>query len=179
MSRIGKLPITVPEGVEVKVSRANIITISGPKGELKQEIEKDIKVKNKDGVITVTRPSDNKKHRALHGLSRALLNNMVVGVTTGFEKKLEVVGVGYRIEKKGSTLVLNIGYSHSVEMEDPEGVVTEVVGNNGILVKGIDKAEVGNHAANIRAKRPPEPYKGKGIKYADEHIVRKEGKTGA
>ena len=138
-----------------------------------------LKVEEKDGEITVARPSDNKKHRSLHGLSRALLNNMVTGVTVGYEKKLQVVGVGYRIEKKGKLLVLNIGYSHSVEMEDPEGVVTEVLPQNEILIKGIDKAIVGNYAAKIRAKRPPEPYKGKGIKYFDERIIRKEGKTGA
>ena len=179
MSRIGKLPISVPEDVTVKISRANLITVTGPKGELTQQIDKDMKVKNKDGIVTVVRPSDNKKHRSLHGLSRALINNMVIGVTVGYEKKLQVVGVGYRIEKKGNLLVLNIGYSHSVEMVDPEGVLTETLPNNEILIKGIDKAIVGNYAAKIRAKRPPEPYKGKGIRYFDEHVVRKEGKTGA
>jgi len=179
MSRIGKLPISVPADVTIKISRANLITVTGPKGELTQQIDKDMKVKNKDGVVTVTRPSDNKKHRSLHGLSRALINNMVIGVTVGYEKKLQVVGVGYRIEKKDNLLVLNIGYSHSVEMVDPEGVITETLPNNEILIKGIDKAIVGNYAAKIRAKRPPEPYKGKGIKYFDEHVVRKEGKTGA
>lgn len=179
MSRIGKMPITIPEGVEVKVGRDNKITVKGPKGTLEQVINPDIKVKSKDGVITVTRPSDDKEHRSLHGLSRTLINNMVVGVSQGFEKKLEVNGVGYRVAKQGNKIVMNLGYSHQVEVEESEGITLEVPDQNTIIVKGTNKQTVGQFAAEIREKRPPEPYKGKGIKYADEHIRRKEGKTGA
>ena len=179
MSRIGKMPITIPEGVEVKVGRDNKITVKGPKGTLEQKINPDIKVKSKDGVITVTRPSDDKEHRSLHGLSRTLINNMIVGVSQGFEKKLEVNGVGYRAAKQGSDLVMNLGYSHQVIVPEIEGITVEVPDQNTIIVKGINKQIVGQFAAEVREKRPPEPYKGKGIKYADEHIRRKEGKTGA
>ena len=179
MSRIGKMPINIPEGVEVKVGRDNKITVKGPKGTLEQYINADIKVKSKDGVITVTRPSDDKEHRSLHGLSRTLINNMIVGVSQGFEKKLEVNGVGYRAAKQGRDLVMNLGYSHQVIIPEIEGITVEVPDQNTIIVKGINKQMVGQFAAEVREKRPPEPYKGKGIKYADEHIRRKEGKTGA
>ncbi len=177
MSRIGRQPITVPEKVSMEIGKNNLITIKGPKGELKEQIHKDIKVEQKDGQLFVIRPTDNKMHRSLHGLSRALLNNMVTGVTQGFEKKLQVVGVGYKCEKKGKTLVLNVGYSHPIEMADPDGIETAVAGNE-ITVKGINKSDVGNYAAKIREQRPPEPYKGKGIRYQDERIIRKEGKAG-
>ncbi len=177
MSRIGRQPITVPESVSMEVGKNNLITIKGPKGELKEQIHKDMTIEQEDGQLSVTRPTDNKMHRSLHGLSRALLNNMVTGVTQGFEKKLQVVGVGYKCEKKGNTLVLNLGYSHPIEMVDPDGVETAVAGNE-ISIKGIDKSVVGNYAAKIREQRPPEPYKGKGIRYVDERIVRKEGKAG-
>lgn len=177
MSRIGKQPIPVPQGVSVEVGKNNVITIKGPKGSLKEQFNKDIMVQEENGQILVTRPTDNKMHRSLHGLSRALLNNMVIGVTQGFEKKLQIVGVGYKCEKKGKTLVLNLGYSHPIEMVDPEGIETTVAGNE-ITVSGMDKAIVGNYAAKIREMRPPEPYKGKGIRYFNERIVRKEGKTG-
>lgn len=178
MSRIGLKPITVPAGVEVTVD-SNVITVKGPKGTLSQEISKDMKVEVKDGVVTVSRPNDEREMRSQHGLARTLINNMVVGVTEGYEKKLELVGVGYKAEKKGKTLVLSLGYSHPVELEDPEGITTDCPSQTEISVKGIDKAFVGNYAANIRAWRRPEPYKGKGIKYAGEHIRRKEGKAGA
>lgn len=176
MSRIGKQPIDLPKDVTIDYGKNNLITIKGPKGELSEKFHKDIKIEENDGQIVVTRPTDNKAHKSLHGLSRALLNNMVIGVTSGFEKKLQVIGVGYKCEKKGKVLVLNLGYSHPIEMQDPEGIETVVAGNE-ITVKGNDKAIVGNYAAKIREKRPPEPYKGKGIRYADEYVRRKEGKT--
>lgn len=176
MSRIGKLPIVLPAGVTIEHGKNNLIIVKGPKGQLQEQIHKDIKVEEVDGQILVTRPTDNKVHRSLHGLSRTLVNNMVTGVTEGFQKKLQVVGVGYKCEKKDKTLVLNLGYSHPIEMADPDGIETTVE-KNDILVKGINKSLVGNYAANIRSKRPPEPYKGKGIKYHDEYIRRKEGKT--
>ena len=179
MSRIGNMPITLPAGVEVKVGKDNKITVKGPNGTLEQYISKDIKVKSKDGVITVARPSDDKEHRSLHGLSRTLINNMIVGVSQGFEKKLEVNGVGYRATKQGNKLVMNLGYSHQVEVSEVDGIKIDVPDQNTIIVKGNDKQKVGQFAAEIREKRPPEPYKGKGIKYADEVIKRKEGKTGA
>lgn len=179
MSRIGKKPVVVPAGVEVAVDANNVVTVKGPKGQLSQEISKLINVEVADGVINVTRSSDHREHRSQHGLSRTLINNMVVGVTEGFEKKLQLVGVGYKAEKKGNTLVLNLGYSHPVELVDPEGITTECPSATDVVVKGIDKAFVGNYAANIRAWRKPEPYKGKGVKYADEVIRRKEGKAGA
>ena len=177
MSRIGKLPIHVPAGVTVTI-KDNVVTVKGPKGELVQEVNPDINVTLEDGVIHLTRPTDDKNHRALHGLYRSLINNMVVGVTEGYTKKLEVNGVGYRAAKSGNKLTLNLGYSHPVEMIVPEGIETELEGQNKITVKGIDKEKVGQYAAEIRDKRRPEPYKGKGIKYADEVIRRKVGKTG-
>ena len=178
MSRIGIKPIVVPAGVEVTVD-GNVITVKGPKGQLSQEISKNMTVELNDGVLTVSRPDDDRHNRGQHGLARTLINNMVIGVTQGFEKKLQLVGVGYKAEKKGDTLVMSLGYSHPVEMKDPEGITTECPSQTEVTVKGIDKALVGNYAANIRAWRKPEPYKGKGIKYADEVIRRKEGKTGA
>lgn len=179
MSRIGIKPVDLPAGVEVKVDANNAVTVKGPKGELTEQISKLLKVEVKDGVVTVSRSSDTKAHKEQHGLARTLIDNMVVGVTNGYEKKLELVGVGYKAEKKGKTLVLNLGFSHPVELEDPEGITTEAPSATEVVVKGIDKAVVGNYAANIRAWRKPEPYKGKGIRYAGEHIRRKEGKTGA
>ena len=178
MSRIGIKPITLPAGVEVKVD-GNVVSVKGPKGELQETISSLLTVENKDGVITVSRDGDEAEKRAQHGLARTLINNMVIGVTDGFQKKLQLVGVGYKDEKKGKKLVMNLGYSHPVELEDPEGIETETPDANTIVVKGINKALVGNYAANIRAWRKPEPYKGKGIKYENEHIRRKEGKTGA
>ena len=178
MSRIGIKPITLPAGVEVKID-GNVVSVKGPKGELQETISSLLTVENKDGVVTVSRDSDEAEKRAQHGLARTLINNMVIGGSEGFQKKLQLVGVGYRAEKKGKTLVMNLGYSHPVEMEDPEGIETETPDANTVIVKGIDKALVGNYAANIRAWRKPEPYKGKGIKYEGEHIRRKEGKTGA
>ena len=177
MSRVGKMPIAIPSGVTMEVAENNKVTVKGPKGTLTRELPKEIKIEQKDGQIVLTRPDDEKRNKAMHGLSRALLNNMVIGVTDGFEKKLEVNGVGYRAAKQGKTLTLTLGYSHPVEMEDPEGIETVVDGQT-IIVKGISKEAVGQHAAVIREKRPPEPYKGKGIKYADETIRRKVGKTG-
>jgi len=179
MSRIGKKPVSLPAGVEVKVSDSNVVTVKGPKGELQEQISKKIKVEVKDGVLTVASVGDDKEARSAHGLSRTLINNMVTGVTAGFEKKLQISGVGYRAEKKGNVLVMQLGYSHPIEMQDPEGIQTEVASPTEIIVKGIDKAIVGNYAANIRAHRPPEPYKGKGVRYANEVIRRKEGKTGS
>ena len=178
MSRIGIKPITLPAGVEVKID-GNVVSVKGPKGELQETISSLLTVENKDGVITVSRDGDEAEKRSQHGLARTLINNMVVGVTQGFEKKLQLVGVGYKAEKKGKKLVMNLGYSHPVEMEDPEGITTETPDANTIIVKGIDKAQVGNYAAIVRAWRKPEPYKGKGIRYEGEHIRRKEGKTGA
>lgn len=178
MSRIGLKPVTVPAGVEVKVDEKNIVTVKGPKGQLTQAIDPSMKIEINDGILTVTRPTENKKHKSLHGLSRTLINNMIIGVTEGYEKKMEIVGVGYRAAKQGKKLVLNLGFSHLVEMEDPEGVETEVPTQLEIVVRGINKQLVGNYAAKIRAWREPEPYKGKGIRYAGEHVRRKEGKTG-
>jgi len=177
MSRIGRKPVVVPAGVEVTVN-GNVVTVKGPKGQLEQEISKNLTVEVKEGEVVVTRPSDNRDDRSQHGLARTLINNMIIGVTQGFEKKLQLIGVGYKAEKKGNKLVMNLGYSHPVEMEDPEGITTEVTSATEVVVKGSDKALVGNYAANIRAWRKPEPYKGKGIKYVDEVIRRKEGKTG-
>ena len=178
MSRIGIKPISVPAGVEVTVADGNVVTVKGPKGSLTKEFHKDMIIKCADGVITVERPSEDKLHKSLHGLTRTLVHNMVEGVTEGFAKKLEIVGVGYRAQKQGKKLVLSLGYSHPVEMEDPEGVETVVEGQNKIIVKGLSKEKVGQYAAEIRELRKPEPYKGKGIKYADEVIRRKVGKTG-
>ena len=178
MSRIGRMPIAIPAGVTVDVAENNTVTVKGPKGELKRTLPAEMDIKMEDGQLTVARPNDLKKMKSLHGLTRTLINNMIVGVTDGYEKKLEVNGVGYRASKSGKTLTLNLGYSHPVEMTDPEGIETVLEGQNIIIVKGIDKEKVGQFAANIREKRPPEPYKGKGIKYLDEHIRRKVGKTG-
>ena len=178
MSRIGKMPVTLPAGVDVKIGEGNRVTVKGPKGELGEQISKLIKVEIKEGVLTVTRGGDDKTSKAQHGLARALINNMVVGVTAGFEKKLLITGVGYKAEKKGKVLVMNLGYSHPVELEDPDGITTEAPTPTEIIVRGINKAIVGNYAADIRAWRKPEPYKGKGIRYADEKIRRKEGKAG-
>ena len=178
MSRVGKNPVPIPAGVTVNVTDGNFVTVKGPKGELKKQLSPLIDIKVEAEQAVVTRANDSKKLRELHGLTRSLLNNMVVGVTQGFEKQLEINGVGYRAQKQGKKLVLNLGYSHPVEMEDPEGIES-VVEDNKITVKGIEKDKVGQYAAQIREKRKPEPYKGKGIKYADEHIRRKVGKTGA
>ena len=178
MSRIGRMPITVPAGVTVTVTEDNFVTVKGPKGELKKQLHGDMIIKQENGVIEVVRPSEIKKHKALHGLTRTLLNNMVVGVTEGFKKELEINGVGYRAQMQGTTLVLNLGFSHNVEMVAPEGVTIEVPNPNSIIISGSDNQGVGQFAAEVREKRPPEPYKGKGIKYIDERIIRKEGKAG-
>ena len=178
MSRIGRLPVAIPAGVTVKVDEKNVVTVKGPKGELTQNIHPDMKITIEGAVLTVTRPSDDKMHRSLHGLSRTLINNMVVGVTAGYQKALDVVGVGYRAQVTGKNLVLTIGYSHPVEMVPAEGITFECPTPNKILVKGIDKQLVGATAANVRSVREPEPYHGKGIKYETEVIRRKEGKTG-
>ena len=178
MSRIGKMPIAVPAGVTVDIAENNKVTVKGPKGTLERVLPSEMEIKLDGGVITVSRPNDLKRMRSLHGLTRTLINNMVIGVTAGYEKKLEVNGVGYRAAKQGKKLVLSLGYSHPVEMIDPEGIETVLDGQNIIIVKGIDKEKVGQYAAEIRTKRAPEPYKGKGIKYADETIRRKVGKTG-
>ena len=177
MSRIGKMPIAVPAGVTVDIAENNKVTVKGPKGELSRVLASEMEIKMDGDVITVTRPNDLKRNRALHGLTRTLLNNMIIGVTEGYTKTLEVNGVGYRAAKQGKKLVLNLGYSHPVEMEDPEGLETKVE-ENKIIVSGIDKEKVGQYAAEIRSTRAPEPYKGKGIKYDYEVIRRKVGKTG-
>jgi large subunit ribosomal protein L6 len=177
MSRIGKKPIAIPNGVEVKID-GDKISVKGPKGTLSRDILPDIAVKVEENEILVERPSDARKHRAMHGTMRALIANMVEGVTNGFSKKLELVGVGYRAQKKGNKVVLNVGYSHPVEVDATEGIELDVPSQTEIVVKGIDKERVGAVAANIRSIREPEPYKGKGIKYSDERIRRKEGKTG-
>ena len=179
MSRIGRAPITVPAGVEVKVDANNHITVKGPKGTLERDLVPQIKVEVSEGVINVTRPNDEKQNRSLHGLTRTLVANMVTGVTEGYKKTLEVNGVGYRCSKEGNKLVLNIGYSHPVNVEEIDGISIEVPNPNTVVINGIDKQKVGQFAADVRAKRPPEPYKGKGIKYSDEVVRRKEGKTGA
>ncbi len=178
MSRIGRMPIAVPAGVTVDIAENNQVTVKGPKGELKRVLPAEMKIEKDGEEIKVTRPNDLKKMKSLHGLTRTLINNMIVGVTEGYEKRLEVNGVGYRAAKQGKKLTLSLGYSHPVEMEDPEGVEVTVDGQNLIIVKGIDKEKVGQYAAEIREKRPPEPYKGKGIKYDYEVIRRKAGKTG-
>ena len=177
MSRIGNKPITVPEGVEVKIDGQNL-TVKGPKGTLSREIHKNMKVNLEGNVLTVVRPNDEPANKSLHGLTRTLVNNMIEGTLHGFERKLEVNGVGYRAQKQGNKLVLTLGYSHPVEMEAPEGITFDVPSANEIIVKGIDKEVVGQTAAVIRTKRPPEVYRGKGIKYAEEVIRRKEGKAG-
>ena len=176
MSRIGKKPITIPAGVEVKIN-GNEVTVKGPKGELKNTFNADMAIAMEGNEITVTRPTDNKEHRALHGLTRTLIANMIEGVANGYSKTLEVNGVGYRVQKQGKNLVMNLGFSHQVFVEEVPGITIEVPGPNQIVISGADKQQVGEFAAEVREKRPPEPYKGKGIKYADEHIRRKEGKA--
>jgi large subunit ribosomal protein L6 len=178
MSRVGRLPIAIPAGVTVTVSPENVVTVKGPQGELTKTMAKVINIAIEDNSVVVTRPSDAKEHRALHGLTRALINNMVIGVTNGYTKILQLVGVGYRATLKGNKLTLNLGFSHPVEVEAVPGITFETPDANTIHVKGIDKELVGDVAADIRAWRKPEPYKGKGIKYSDEVIRRKEGKTG-
>ena len=178
MSRIGRMPVAIPAGVTVTIAENNLVTVKGPKGTLERELPVEMNIKEEDGHIVVTRPNDLKKMKSLHGLTRTLINNMIHGVTEGYEIVLEVIGVGYRAAKQGKKLVLSLGYSHPVEMEDPEGIETVLEGQNKITVKGISKEKVGQYAAEIRDKRRPEPYKGKGIKYADEVIRRKVGKTG-
>ena len=178
MSRIGRMPIAIPSGVTVEVAENNKVTVKGPKGTLERVLPEAMDIKVDGEEVVVSRPNDLMKNKALHGLTRTLIYNMVVGVTEGYEKKLEVNGVGYRAQKQGKKLVLSLGYSHPVEMEDPEGIETVLDGQNIIIVKGIDKEKVGQYAAEIRSKREPEPYKGKGIKYDTEVIRRKVGKTG-
>ena len=177
MSRIGNKPITVPENVEVKID-GNKITVKGPKGTLERTVNDNISIKLENGVIVVARPNDEKENRSLHGLTRTLIHNMIEGVSNEFTKQLEINGVGYRAAKQGNKIVLTLGYSHPVEMVEPAGITYEVPNPNSIIVKGIDKELVGQMAAEIRSKRPPEVYRGKGIKYVDEHIRRKEGKAG-
>ena len=178
MSRIGRMPITVPAGVTVNVDENNFVTVKGPKGTLTQQVNPDIKLKQEGNILTLERPTDSKPHKAMHGLYRALVHNMVVGVTDGFSKTLEMVGTGYRASVEGKTLTINIGFSHPVVLEAPEGITYETPNQTTIVVKGSNKQQVGNLAADIRAIRKPEPYLGKGIKYQNEHIRRKEGKTG-
>lgn len=177
MSRIGKKPLPIPAGVNVEV-KGSTVEVKGPKGTLTQEFDKDMKIVLEDGVLTVSRPSDSKNHRALHGLTRALIENMVIGVTEGYKKELDIVGTGYRAAKNGKKLALTLGFSHPLEIEDPEGIEVEVPAPTKIIVTGTDKQKVGAYAAHIRSYRSPEPYKGKGIKYTDEVIRRKVGKTG-
>ncbi len=177
MSRIGKLPITVPADVDVKIE-GSTVTVKGPKGTLTSTFNSNIGIEMEDGHIKVTRPNDNKENRSLHGLTRTLINNMIVGVHEGFKKQLEIVGIGYRAEKAGNDLVLKVGFSHDVKMTPPEGITIEVPGPNQIVINGYDKQLVGQFASEVRGVRPPEPYKGKGIKYSDEVVRRKEGKAG-
>ncbi len=176
MSRIGRKPIAIPAGVDVKVD-GSVVTVKGPKGELTNSFNPAIAIAVEGTEIVVTRPSDNKEHRSLHGLTRTLISNMVIGVTEGFKKELQVNGVGYRVQKQGTNLVMNLGFSHQVIMPEIPGITVEVPGPNSIIISGPDKQKVGQFAAEVREKRPPEPYKGKGIKYIDEHIRRKEGKA--
>ena len=176
MSRIGKKPIAIPAGVDVKINGSEV-TVKGPKGELKDTFNADISIAIENNEIIVTRPTDNKEHRALHGLTRTLIANMVEGVSNGYKKELEVNGVGYRAQKQGNNLVMNLGYSHQVIMPEVDGITVEVPNNNSIIISGADKQKVGQFAAEVREKRPPEPYKGKGIKYVGEYIRRKEGKA--
>ena len=176
MSRIGKKPIAIPAGVDVKIN-GSVVTVKGPKGELKDTFNADMSIAMENNEIVVTRPSDNKEHRALHGLTRTLIANMVEGVSVGYKKELEVNGVGYRAQKQGKNLVMNLGYSHQVIMPEVDGITVEVPNNNSIIISGADKQKVGQFAAEVREKRPPEPYKGKGIKYVGEYIRRKEGKA--
>jgi len=177
MSRIGRKPIVIPAGVEVKIE-GNTVTVKGPKGTLTQEVSSSMQLSLEGNVLTVARPSDDREYRSLHGLTRTLINNMVVGVSEGFKKELEIAGVGYRAAKEGNVLVLNLGYSNPVRVADTEDITTEVPNNTKIVVNGIDKQKVGQFAAEIRGIRPPEPYKGKGVHYVGEFIIRKEGKAG-
>ena len=179
MSRIGRMPISIPAGVDVKIEEGNLVTVKGPKGTLTQQLHPAMTIRQEGAELLVTRPNDAKENRSLHGLTRTLLHNMVVGVTDGFKKELDVNGVGYRVAKEGNKLVMNLGYSHQVTMEENEDITIEVPGPNKIIIHGCDKQKVGQFAAEVREKRPPEPYKGKGIKYTDEVIRRKAGKTGA
>ncbi|QED45959.1 50S ribosomal protein L6 [Cytobacillus dafuensis] len=178
MSRIGKKPIEIPTGVTVNIDSKNTVTVKGPKGELTRSFNPDLTIQVEENVLTVSRPSESKEHRTIHGTTRALISNMVEGVSKGFEKGLELIGVGYRAQKQGKKLVLNVGYSHPVEIEPEDGIEVEVPSNTKVIVKGISKERVGALAANIRDVRPPEPYKGKGIRYEGEYVRRKEGKTG-
>ena len=178
MSRIGKMPVTLPSGVELKIDGANHVTVKGPKGKLEKTLHKDMNIAIEGNVVTVTRPTERKEHKALHGLTRTLLNNMVVGTTEGYSKALEINGVGYRAQKQGKNLNLTLGYSHPVVFVEPDGITIDVPTQTNIVVSGIDKQQVGEVAAKIRGFRKPEPYKGKGIKYATENIRRKEGKSG-
>lgn len=178
MSRIGRMPISIPAGVELKIEGSNLVTVNGPKGTLTQQLHPNMTITREGEVLHVTRPSDTKENRSLHGLTRTLLHNMVTGVTDGFKKELDVNGVGYRVTKEGKKLVMNLGFSHQIIMEEPDGITIDVPGTNKIIISGANKQRVGQFAAEVREKRPPEPYKGKGIKYADEVIRRKEGKTG-
>jgi len=178
MSRIGIKPVNIPANVEVNIDDSNYAVVKGPKGQLEQQLPKIMNIEIQGAEVNVSRESDAKEYRSLHGLTRTLINNMVVGVTEGYQKTLEIVGVGYRAQKQGNKLILNLGFSHPVEMEDPKGIETAVEGTNKIIVKGIDKQQVGNYAAIIRDWRRPEPYKGKGIKYSNEVVRRKAGKTG-
>ena len=177
MSRIGKMPISVPAGVDVKIDNS-VVTVKGPKGTLTREFSGSLSIENKDGVISVTRPNDTKMNKSLHGLTRTLIANKVEGVTNGYSKTLEIEGVGYRAAKQGNNLVMNLGYSHQVIMSERDGITIDVPQPNRIVINGIDKQAVGQFAAEVREKRPPEPYKGKGIRYAGERIIRKEGKAG-
>lgn len=179
MSRIGRMPITLPAGVDVTIDAGNVVTVKGPKGTITQKLSNKMTLSKEGNVISVTRPNDEKENRSLHGLTRTLLSNMVTGVTEGYKKELDVNGVGYKVAKEGKKLVMNIGFSHQVVVEEVDGITIDAPTPNKIVVSGIDKQKVGQFAAEVREKRPPEPYKGKGIKYADEVIRRKEGKTGA
>lgn len=178
MSRIGRMTITVPAGVKVEISDANLVTVTGPKGTLSEQINPAMIIENDGAVINVKRPSESKEHKSLHGLSRTLINNMIVGVTDGYKKQLEINGVGYKAAKEGKKLVLGLGYSHNVVFEEPDGITFEVPNANTVIVSGANKQKVGQLASEIRGKRPPEPYLGKGIKYSDERIRRKAGKAG-
>ncbi len=178
MSRIGNMPIEIPEGVDVKVSPENLVEVKGNLGTLSQQIDQDLEIKMEDGTIIIERPSESKKHKSMHGLYRTLVGNMIEGVTSGYSKELEIIGTGYRAAKNGKTLSLTLGFSHPLDLEDPEGIEVEVPNTNTIIIKGIDKQAVGQYAAKIRSYRQPEPYKGKGIRYKDEYVVRKVGKTG-
>ena len=178
MSRIGKMPIAIPAGVTVEIAENNLVTVKGPKGTLERVLPQEMEIKQEGAVITVSRPNDLKRMKSLHGLTRTLIHNMVVGVTEGYKKTLQINGTGYRAQKSGKTLTLFLGYSHQIDLQDPEGIESSLEGQNTIVITGIDKEKVGQYAAEIRSKREPEPYKGKGIKYDYENIRRKAGKTG-